>query len=577
MKLLDRGFHFVETLPPSDRLILKTLLTLSFIFLIIGGALLSNHARVLIPEKGGSLREGVVGTPRFINPLLAVTPADKDMVSMLYAGLAKLGKDGVVVPDMAESITPSDDGLIYNVILKEHLTFHDGSPVTTDDVIFTVTHAQDPTLKSPLLGNWDGVAIERISEREMNFVLTKPYAPFIENLTMGILPHTIWDSITTDEMPFSPYNSEPIGSGPYKIRSITRNDSGIPESYILEPFKKYHGQHPLIETVSITFFPNEELLGEALIAQTIDSAADLSPTTLEKVLEEPGAKEHYTLYRSPLPRSFVLFFNQNENVVLRDIAVRNALNVAIDKKQIVQEVLGGYGMPLDGPLLPGFGFDATYTESTSSSLARLDQARDILRTGGWKINDTTGLWEKKTNTETLELKFSISTINTASFEGTAELLQNTWSELGIAVDVKKFEQSDLAQSIIRPRKYDSLLFGTSIGRELDFYSFWHSSQRSDPGLNVALYANNSVDTLLGDARSNMDSNARRELYLTFAEQIRTDTPALFLYVSEFTYLVPTTVQNISFVGLASPHERFANIETWYKNTESVWPRFSQTP
>ena len=573
MQLLNRLFHFVETLPPSDRLLFKTVVSVSFVLLVVVGASWSKHTMISVPEKGGSLTEGVIGTPRFINPLLAATSADKDMVSLLYSGLMRLGPDGVLVPDMAESVTPSSDGLTYNVILKNNLQFHDGSPVTTDDVIFTISHAQDPALKSPLKGRWQGVTMERISDREMNFVLSQPYTPFLESLTIGILPHVIWDTATVDEIPFSQHNSEPIGSGPYTIKSITRNRSGIPESYTLIPFKKYYGHIPFIEKLTIMFFSNEDSLGNALLAHKIDSAADLSPALIGKVMEKPAAKEYYTLYRTPLPRTFVLFFNQNENPALRDDAVREALSIAVDRERIVREVLGGYGHPIDGPLPPGFGFDNTYTATTTSNLARLDTARDILRNGGWKINDTTGLWEKKSGADTLQLKFSISTINTASFEGTAELLQNTWSELGVAVDVKKFEQSDFTQSVIRPRKYDALLFGTAVGRELDFYSFWHSSQRSDPGLNVALYANAVTDSILGDARANMDPDSRNASYLKFADEIRTDIPALFLYVPEFTYIAPHTIQDISFTGLASPNERFSRIGEWYKNTESIWPRF----
>lgn len=574
MQFLNRAFHFIETLPPSDKFILKTLIFTSFIVSIVGIGITSKAFSIYVPEKGGSLTEGIIGTPRFINPLLAATPADKDMVGLIYSGLMRLGPDGNLIPDMAESITPSDDGLTYNVVLKEGLKFHDDTPVTVDDIIFTVSKAQDPALKSPLQGNWTGVSMERISDREMNFVLTQPYAPFLENLTLGILPHAIWENATIEELPFSQHNSEPIGSGPYTIKSITRNHSGIPESYTLTPFKNYHGQLPYIEKLTLSFFANEDALGAALLSHKVESAANLSPSLLNHLMDT--GKDYYTLYRSPLPRTFVLFFNQNENPALRDHAVREALNVAINRERIVKDVLGGYALPIDGPLPPGFGFEATYVGTTTSDLARLDEARDILRNGGWKINDTTGLWEKKSGSDTLELKFSISTINTAAFEGTAELLQNTWSELGIAVDVKKFEQSDFSQSIIRPRKYEALLFGTAVGRELDFYSFWHSSQRSDPGLNVALYGTIQTDSILADARTNMKSDERKILYTTFAKEMQEDLPALFLYVPEFTYIAPSSIHNISFTGLASPQERFSTIERWYKNTASIWPTFKKT-
>ncbi len=576
MKLSNRLFHFVETLPTSDRVILKALclITLGTLFYVLAGW--SVRSSISIPERGGMVTEGIIGTPRFINPLLAATTADKDMVSLVYAGLLTLGEDGTLVPDMAESVTVSDDGLTYNVILKQGLTFHDGTTVTADDVIFTVLHAQDPALKSPLRANWEGVTTERISEYELNFVLSGPYAPFLENLTLGILPRHVWEFATSEELPFSQHNSEPIGSGPYEIQSIERNQSGIPESYVLAPFPNYHNTRPHIEALKLLFFSNEEALVDALKQKKIDSAASLSPASVKAVMDAPGAKDFYALYETPLPRTFAVFFNQNETPIFRDSAVRQALNAALDRERMLEEVLGGYGLPIDGPIPPGFGVEPSYT-ATSSLLERLETARGLLRAGGWKLNETSGLWEKKDGTDTKELKFSISTVNTTAFEQTATILKETWGQLGIPVDIKKFEQSDLTQTVIRPRKFETLLFGVAVGREFDFYSFWHSSQRNDPGLNIALYANITTDSLLSEARAKTSAEERGALALRFAEEMKKDVPALFLYVPEFIYIAPKTTHNISFKGIAAPHERFSQVTDWYTNTESVWPMFVGTP
>ena len=572
MKLLNRLFHFVETLPTSDRVIFKTLVGLSFGCLLWSLTTVSTYKTILIPFQGGGLHEGIVGTPRFINPLLAVTAADKDMVALVFAGLMRVGDDGTLTPDLAESVTVSDDGLTYNVILKKGLVFQDGTPITSDDALFTIVRAQDPTLKSPKRGNWEGVKTERISETEFNILLSQPYAPFIENLTLGILPRHLWEFATPEEMPFSQNNTEPVGAGPYQVQKIQRNNAGIPESYTLKPFPKYHTHPAHIEDVTLSFFTNEDALTDALAKKNIDSAASLSAPSIDKIMSSPGSKDYYTLYQSPLPRTFVLFFNQNENPALRDIAVRKALDVAIDREKIVSDVLGGYGLPIDGPIPPGFGFPDTY-QATTSTIARIEAASNILRTAGWKINDETKLWEKKNNGDTLSLKLTISTMNTSSFENTADLLQKTWGDLGVPVDIKKFEQSDFTQSIIRPRKYETLLFGTAVGRELDFYSFWHSSQRADPGLNVALYANITTDSILATARANMNEEDRKNTILRFADEIQQDTPALFLYVPDFTYIAPKHIQNISFPGIAGPQERFSHIEEWYTETESIWPAF----
>lgn len=570
---LDRFFGQVESLPPSDRVILKFLLVLSLIAIVWFLVAKNVNTLVHVPEKGGELKEGIIGTPRFINPLLAVTQADKDMVGLIYAGLMKLGEGGVLVPDMAESVTVSEDGLTYSIVLKDGLSFHDGTPLVTDDVIFTVSKIQEPALKSPLRGNWDGVAMERVSEREMNFVLKQPYAPFIENLTLGILPRHMWESATPEELPFSKYNSEPVGSGPFEIESIKRTDSGIPDSYLLKPFEDYVGSRPKIERLNLTFYPNEVKLGEALRAGTVGSASGLGSALIAELLAVPELKDRFDLHRTPLPRTFEVFFNQNEQAIFRDSAVRKALDMVAPREEIVRDVLGGYGMAIDGPIPPGFGLPVTLNAS-GSPLERLDAARATLRDGGWKLNDASGLWEKKDGTEVRELRFSLSTPNSPIFENTAGKLVAAWEELGVPVDIKKFEQSDLTQTVIRPRKYDALLFGTVIGRELDFYSFWHSSQRNDPGLNIALYANITVDSILADARTLNSDAERSSAYERFASELKAETPAIFLFVPEFTYLVPKKIHEVKLAGVSTPSERFSQIERWYTETEAVWDFFT---
>ncbi len=566
---LDRVFGFIESLPSSDRLLLKAALGVFFGGLIWLGFSLNALFLNDIPHAGGTLREGIVGTPRFINPILAVTTADQDLSALVYAGLMKLGTDGTLTPAIAESVTISDDGLVYNVVLRKDVTFHDGDPLTTDDVVFTIERLQDPALKSPLRASWEGVSMEQIGEHEMNFVLPEAYAPFIENLTLGILPKHIWANATTEELPFSQYNSEPIGAGPYEVTDIKRNSSGIPASYELTAYNDHFAGTPKIETLLLSFYPTEDALIGAFTRKEIESAGGLSPSALTR-LADSGAPVSYI--STPLPRTFTVFFNQNETPAFRDSAVRKALEKAVDRDAIVAQVLDGHGVAITTPIPPGF---STFTEAAAaSSSVALDEARTILREGGWRFNDASGLWEKTTDDGTLTLQFSISTSNTPVFQQTAELLKERWGRLGVPVTVKQFEQSDLTQTVIRPRKYDALLFGTVVGRELDFFSFWHSSQRNDPGLNVALYANITTDALLSEARQTGSREKRAEIYQKFAEEIDEETPAIFLYVPTYTYARASKVQNVSLSGIARGSERLSSIDQWYIEKDSVWPFFT---
>ena len=134
---------------------------------------------VQVPIQGGTLVEGVVGNPRFINPVLALSEADKNLTSLVYSGLVRLTPEGEVVNDLASNVTISENRLSYTVNIHEDVQFQDGTPVTADDVIFTVTKIVDPMIKSPKRGNWDGVTLEQVDDRTVTFKLKKAYTPFI--------------------------------------------------------------------------------------------------------------------------------------------------------------------------------------------------------------------------------------------------------------------------------------------------------------------------------------------------------------------------------------------------------------
>ena len=265
-----------------------------------------------------------------------------------------------------------------------------------------------------------------------------------------------------------------------------------------------------------------------------------------------------------------MFINQNKSPALRDLSARKALDEAVNRTTLIEDTLGGYGNPLTNPIPPGFGVVGGAAPESS-----LDIARDILRNGGWKLNSESQIWEKTIDGTLTPLSFSIATVNNSTFEATAEFLQSTWQSLGASVTIKQFEQSDLTQSIIRPRDYETLLFGTQLGRPLDYYSFWHSSQRNDPGLNVALYANITTDSILSEMRRNTKTEARDDAIIRFTEELQKETPAIFLYAPELLYVFPNHIVGATFTGVGEPHERFRRIQTWYIQTESVWPFFTQ--
>ncbi len=561
----DWFFHYLDRRKPSDRLLVYVLL----ITLIASSAIaligVSRMFTTDVPGQGGMLVEGIVGTPRFVNPVLSITRTDNDLVALVYSGLMKLAPDGMLTPDLAESVTVSEDGLVYNVILRNDIQFHDGTPIRAEDVAYTIELIQNPDLKSPLRGNWNGVRVEVIDERELNIILADAYTPFMENLTVGIMPEHVWGSLSIEELAFSQHNTEPIGSGPYRISTVSRNKSGLINSYQLEAFEDGRGRAN-INAIEIALFQSEEDLEAAFTRGEVMSTAALGNDATAAISSGGEA----TVIESTLPRVFSVFFNQNKSAVLRDGSARRALSAAVDREALITDVLAGYGEPAYSPIPPGF-LVATSTATTTPATG-IDAAREILRAGGWTENEF-GRWSKEIDGVETPLKITIATANTAVFEETAYYLEHVWNQLGAEVSVELYEQTDLVQSVIRPRGYEALLFGTEVGRALDLYPFWHSSQREDPGLNVALYANITTDSLLTKARTTQDAAERAASIAAFEAEIIEETPAVFLYSPSFTYIVRDGVHPSSVASLSRPSERFASIRDWYMNEESIWRMF----
>lgn len=524
-----------------------------------------------IPSDGGWLVEGVVGAPRFINPLLAISDADRDLTALIYSGLMRRAEDGTLKNDLAESYSVSANGLTYTFTLRDNIFWHNGEPITSDDVVFTIERARNSVLKSPRRASWDGITVKKISEREMAFVLSQPYAPFLENTTMGILPRHIWKDIPPEQFGFSKYNIESVGSGPYKIKKIKKDAAGIPEYYDLVPFKKFALNKPYISNVRIRFYSNIDKLLEAFEAGEVGAINSISPEAAER-LTSGG----YRVENSPLPRVFGVFFNQSQAKIFTDKAVRKALGMTIDKEKIVSEVLHGYATTIDAPIPPGsIGYiqkNNVGNESISMEEKRRE-ALEILERNGWKFDEEEGVMTKKTKEETLTLEFSLSTSEIPELKGVVNILKESWEKLGARVQVKIFETGNLNQNVIRPRKYDALFFGEIVGRDSDLFAFWHSSQRLDPGLNIALYANITADKLLEEARTITDTRERIKKYEEFQKEVAADIPALFLYSPDFIYAIPQKIKGLDLEGATIPSERFLNIHTWYIETDRVWKIF----
>lgn len=534
-----------RSLSPEQVILMWVLLFISVTLLF--SALVSINSRFLVnvPGYGGTITEGIVGTPRFINPVLATTEQDQDLTNLVYAGLTKKDEYGNTIYDMAESITESEDHLRYDVIIKSDATFQNGDTVTADDVIYTIGLVQDPNIKSPHRVEWEGITMQKVSDKEIVFTLRQPYPLFVDNLTLGILPKAIWKNLTVEQFSLSDFNIHAIGSGPYAINKI-KTSSGIPYEFDLEAHENYTLGRPYIDTIILRTYQSEKYAIQAFEDGDITRIHGVSPIEV-KQLGVATSSVHTSL----LPRTFTVFFNPNKNSALSEKVVRQALQAAIDKDAIVAQVLHNYGKVLDGP----YPFD----ENEVSSTYDVTEAKRLL-----------GL--SKEGKANQKITITLATANTDEMRAVADMIKGYWEAVGVEVNLAIYEVSDLNQSVIRERDFQALLFGSIVETPSDLYAFWHSSQRNYPGLNISNYVSNTLDKNLETLRTETDIASRTETYEHVREEFQEEVPGIFLFAPSLIYISKDKATTLLPAVAFDNSSRFALVQEWHMYSERVWPK-----
>ncbi len=566
-KTTNKALHAFS---PIERFGFILSITVAFVTLFIILFHINSEFLVSIPAKGGTLREGVVGTPRFVNPLLAVTDTDKDLTKLVYRGLMRKNSEGEIVPDIATNYTVSDDGLTYTFTLGEAY-FSDNKKVTVDDILFTVKSAQDATLKSNMRVAWSGVIAKGIDENTVSFTLKQAYAPFLETTTIGILPKHLWEKVPYEAWVYSQLNtSKAVGAGLYEISSIDENSSSIPVSYTLKASNIKKAPNTLIETIVIHFYSSEATLLSAYKNGTIDALGGIDPK--DAVTLEGSAHISY----HPLPRVFGLFFNQNTTKIFTESAVRKAISFGINKSEIVENVLHGYGKIIDSPV-PKENDHAEENKEIENREENIKTAKNLLEKAGWKMG-ADGIYAKrmtKKDKEDTRLSFEIATNDVPELKQTVEMISTSLKEIGIEAIPKVYETGSLNQDIIRPRKFQALFFGEVVTNQSNLYAFWHSSQRNDPGLNISGYANTKTDKALESSLSVLDQDKLESIYESFEKELKADMPAVFVYSPMYLYVTRPNADGIVLEKITSPEDRFSQIRDWYLATDRVWRIFAK--
>ncbi|MDO8565561.1 MAG: ABC transporter substrate-binding protein [Candidatus Moranbacteria bacterium] len=511
-----------------------------------------------VPKAGGEYIEGIAAQPRYINPVLSQTSeADADLTQLIYSGLFGYDASGNLVKRMAADWSVSGDGKLYTVTLRPGIKWHDGEEVTADDVLYTTQVILDPSYKSPLRAIWQTVEVMTVDRYTVTFALKKPYFGFLENLVLGILPKHIWENIAPENFLLADYNLAPIGSGPYSFFDSEKDSSGNMLSYELRAWNDYFDGAPYISKIIFHFYPDEATLIDAYNRKEVLGINSVTPENLSRLEEHKSTR----VYDINVPRIFAVFFNTTKNVALAHDEVRQALSYATDRSAIIEEVLSGKGQSAYSAFLP---FMTGYAADLEKPTFDIGKANALLEDNGWKRGED-GVRSK--NGDSLSIELTVP--DWPELTRTADLLKTQWGEAGARISVNVLGAADLQQNAIRPREYEALLFGEAAMIDSDPYSFWHSSNKHDPGLNLALFDNKDADDILATLREELDPEKLREKYRAFQEILFAENPAVFLYSPTYLYVVNSTVKGIDVQSVDAAPFRLSNVKDWYISTQRV--------
>ncbi|NCN07666.1 hypothetical protein GW933_03150 [Candidatus Falkowbacteria bacterium] len=542
--------------------ILSLIILFASIVFLVNGYLL---ATVSVPKAGGDYVEGLIGSPRFINPILAQTDVDKDLASLIFPGLLKYDQNRQLVTDLAESYEISEDQLTYTFHLRGDVSWHDGEKFAANDVIFTIASIQDPEFNSPLARSFIGIIAEKIDDNTVKFVLKEPFAPFLSLLTVGILPEHLWYVIPPANATLTELNRAPIGAGAWKFDKFSKDRVGVIKSYSLIKNNSYYGNKPYLNNIIFKFYADFNSAVDALKSKDVQGIAYL-PKEFRTDLKKYKNLNYNNLDQ---PQYTALFFNQNNNEFLKADYIRQVIALAIDKRTIVKDIFNSEGRIADVPSLPGIVVNSDIKKYDYDPEA----AAELLEKNGWELTSTTtadGITKQVRQKKNWYLQLKLTTVDQPVNVQTAELIKSSLDQIGFDVQLDIVDKSKILQDVIRNRNYESLLFSENLGTDPDPFPFWHSSQNEYPGLNLAIFTNKAVDKLLEDARRINNWDERKDKYLEFQKIIAEELPAVSLFNATYTYPQDKSVKGFNLYSIAVPADRFSNLHEWFVKTKRIW-------
>jgi peptide/nickel transport system substrate-binding protein len=537
--------HISKFLNPKENLVLKICLLLLVINVVYLSVVFFKKHLQYTPIIGGDYSEALVGYPKAINPIYAANrDVDADLSRLIYSSLFVYDKNNVLTNDLAESYIISDDGKEYTIKIKNNVNFHNNDKLTADDILFTYDLIKNSDYHSPFRSAFTNVEVEKIDDYTIKFDLAEPYAPFLELLNFGILPKNIWKNVNPQSILLFEANLKPIGSGPYKFKSLIKNKDGDLKEYRLTLNDNYYGAKPYIKNINFKFFIDYSEAINALNDNQVNGLSYLPYSENNSLL----AKNSLSIHQLIKPQIVSLFFNKEKIKSFNDKTIRVALAQSINKQQLVDNVFKGAYQVANSPIP-----SSNFSFNNNLKLYSYDPgaSADILRGKAMTV--------------------TLSVIDRPENVAVANEVKNYWEMAGVKVTVKTVPVEQVAD-VIKNRDFEVLLYGESVGGDPDVYAFWHSSQISGKGLNLASYSNPEVDKLLAEARVTNNVNDRVAKYQKFQELLNNDLPVIFLYSPAYTYVQDSKLKGFDSLVIIDPADRFSGISSWYLKTKSklIW-------
>ncbi len=475
-------------------------------------------------------------------PLFASDSASADISGRIFNGLTKYDKNLNIIGDLAENWSISKDGKEIIFYLRKGVKWHDGIEFTADDVIFTYTVLTDPKNPTPYSSNYGPVKEVRALDRyTIKVIYEKPFAPALESWGMGILPKHLLEG---KELFNSPLNRNPIGTGPFKLKEWVTG-----QRIILNRNEAYFEGIPFFEKFISRIIPDPSTMFLELRFGGIDFMG-LAPAQFKYYGQKSDFKKYFNVYRYPSFGYTYIGYNL-KNPLFSDKRVRQAIAHAINKKEIIEGVLLGYGTPCTGPFPPSsWAFNPEVKDFEYSP----EKAKKILSELGWKENDR-GILTK--DGKIFSFILLLNQGNEARLK-TAQIIKEQLKKIGIELNIRVLEWQSFLE-LVTKRQFQAVLLGWSLSRDPDLFDIFHSSKTRPGEFNFVSYSNHEVDNLIEKAREILNREQRKKLYWKVHEIIAEDQPYTFLYVPDTIIAVNKRIKGIE----PAPVGIWHNYIHWY--------------